>query len=75
MYRKVGELNFPIPREPIYMNSKLENALNLHKLPVIRPSVRAVSRASGKNSGLIIEIKGQRLVSFVGRKERVVFSQ
>jgi hypothetical protein len=62
MVRKMHELNFLIndvfiPRETIYMNAQLESTLNPHKLPLIRPSVRAISRASGKNSGLMIEIK------------------
>ena len=62
MVRKMHELNFLInnvfiPRETIYMNVQLESTLNPHKLPVIRLSVRAISRASGKNSGLMIEIK------------------
>ena len=62
MLRKMRELNFLIndvyiPREAIYMNAQIESTLNPNKLPVIRPSVRAISRASGKNSGLMIEIK------------------
>ena len=52
-----NHLAVPKPKETVYLNADVENTLNPLKLKAVSVSVRAIIRASGRGSGLMVEVK------------------